>query len=154
MDDTIHGCDVFGEDDYIDGWDGLSNLEDCTSYVEPELDISDFEYYTDNGFNLAEANWYYFYTDNKFMMFDRTRNGMTVENWIDGTEFMYYGRNNNFKGNLFLLMNRTKQDILSTILMNFAIKMQTSMTLIKIYTIMLLLFVLQMMDALAIDYLQ
>lgn len=108
MDDTIHGCDVFGEDDYIDGWDGLSNLEDCTSYVEPELDISDFEYYTDNGFNLAEANWYYFYTDNKFMMFDRTRNGMTVENWIDGTEFMYYGRNNNFKGNLFLLMNRTK----------------------------------------------
>lgn len=107
-DDTVHGCDAFGEDDYIDGWDGLGSLDECTDYVESELDISDFEYYTDNGFNLSDANLYYFYTDNKFMMFDRTCDGMTVDKWIDGTEFMYYGRKNNFKGNLFILMNRTK----------------------------------------------
>lgn len=102
----ISGCIPFGEGDYIDDFDGLE--EEDTDYVESEMDISDFEYYTDNGFNLAEANWYYFYTDNKFMMFDRTKNGKTVANWIEGTQYMYCGRKNNFKGNLFILMNRTK----------------------------------------------
>ena len=106
-DDTIHGYDPFG-DDYISGWDGISSDSDCQQYVESEIDISDFEYYTDNGFNLSEANWYYFYTDNKFLMFDRTKSGKTVKDWIEGTQYMYCGRRNNFKGNLFVLMNRTK----------------------------------------------
>lgn len=107
-DEFLSGCVAFGEGDYIDGWDDLGSLDECTDYFEPELDITDFEYYTDSGFNLSEANWYYFYTDNKFLMFDRTKNGKTVKNWVEGTEFMYCGRKNNFKGNLFILMNRTK----------------------------------------------
>ena len=106
--DDVSCGDAFGEDGYIGGWDGLGDIHDCMDYLEPEVDISDFEYYTDNGFNLAEANWYYFYTDNKFMMFDRTKNGKTVSNWVEGTQYMYCGRKNNFKGNLFILMNRTK----------------------------------------------
>jgi hypothetical protein len=57
---------------------------------------------------MFEANQYYFYTDNKFMMFDRTKNGYTIKNWIEGTQMMYYGRRNQFNGNLFILMNRTK----------------------------------------------
>lgn len=98
--------DEFG-DNYIGDFEDLGDLEDCLEYIEAELDISDFEYYTDNGFNLGEANQYYFYTDNKFLMFDRTCNGKTVKNWIDGTQFMYYGRKSQFNGNLFILMNRT-----------------------------------------------
>jgi hypothetical protein len=42
------------------------------------------------------------------LFFNRTSTGKTVSDWIDGTKFMYYGRKNNFKGNLFILMNRTK----------------------------------------------
>lgn len=102
--DFVNCYDDFG-DDYISGWDGL---ESEGEYIEPELDLSTFEYLTDNGFKLSEANWYYFYTDNKFLMFDRTKTGKTVSNWVEGTEFMYCGRKNNFKGNLFILMNRTK----------------------------------------------
>lgn len=97
---------TFGEDGYIGNWDDL--VDSDYDYWEPELDITDFQYYTDNGFNLAEANWYYFHTDNKFMMFDRTKSGKTIKNWIEGTQYMYCGRKNNFKGNLFILMNRTK----------------------------------------------
>ena len=41
-------------------------------------------------------------------MFDRTKSGKKVSNWVEGTQFMYIGRKNNFKGNLFILMNRTK----------------------------------------------
>lgn len=99
--------DPFG-DDYISDFDGVSDGVDCQEYMEGDLDISDFEYETDNGFNLSEANQYYFYTDNKFLFFNRTSTGKTVSDWIDGTKFMYYGRKNNFKGNLFILMNRTK----------------------------------------------
>jgi len=107
-DDNLSCATAFGEGDYIGDFDGLGDLEDCMDYVERELDITDFEYYTDNGFNLSEANWYYFYTDNKFLMFDRTKDGKTVENWTDGTQYMYCGRRKNFNGNLFILMNRTK----------------------------------------------
>lgn len=105
---TVNMGDVFGEDGYIDDFDGLEDIEESRSYLEPELDITDFEYYTDNGFPLSEANWYYFTTDNKFMMFDRTKTGYTVDKWVEGTQMMYCGRRNKFKGNLFIYMNRTK----------------------------------------------
>ena len=95
-------------DDYIGDFEDLGSLEECQDYIEPELDITDFEYQTDNGFSLFEANQYYFYTDNKFMMFDRTKSGYTIKNWVEGTQMMYYGRKSQFKGNLFILMNRTK----------------------------------------------
>jgi hypothetical protein len=95
---------VFG-DNYIGDFEGLDY---DTDYLEPELDISDFEYETHNGFKMSESGQYYFYTDNKFMMFDRTKDGYTTKNWIEGTQYMYYGRKRKFKGNLFILMNRTK----------------------------------------------
>lgn len=77
-------------------------------YLEPELNIEDFEYKTNDGFSLFEGNQYYFYTDNKFLFFDRTKTGKTVSNWTEGTQFMFSGRRSQFKGNLFILMNRTK----------------------------------------------
>ena len=100
--------DVFGEDGYIDDFDGLEDYQDSITYLESDIDLSNFEYYTDNGFPMSEANWYYFKTDNKFLMFDRTKSGYTVNNWVEGTQMMYCGRRNKFKGNLFIYMNRTK----------------------------------------------
>jgi len=96
--------DIFGEGDYIDDFDGL---EEEGSYFENELNITDFEYETDNGFLLSSGNLYYFYTDNKFLLFDRTPSGFTVRDWVEGTQMMYFGKRNKFKENLFILMNRT-----------------------------------------------
>ena len=79
-----------------------------SDYVEDEIDISYFDYKTDNGLSISGANDYYFYTDNKFMLFDRTKDGYTVNSWEEGTKMMFYGKKNKFKGNLFMLMNRTK----------------------------------------------
>lgn len=101
--DGISNNDFFG-DEYLTGFDGLSCDFD---YVEADIDITDFEYTTDNGLSLEKAGQYYFYTDNKFMMFDRTCDGYNVSNWVEGTKMMYYGTKNRFKGNLFILMNRT-----------------------------------------------
>lgn len=103
-DDKLVGCDLFGEGDYIDDFDGLGY---DTDYFENELNITDFEYETDNGFKFSSANDYYFYTDNKFLLFDRTPKGYTVRDWVEGTQMMYFGKKNKFKGNLFILMNRT-----------------------------------------------
>ena len=105
--DELNGCDEFGDDYIFDNGDIMS-LEDARDYIEPELKIDDFQYYTDDGFNLSEGNQYYFYTDNKFLFFDRTKTGKTVSNWVEGTQFMFSGRRSQFKGNLFILMNRTK----------------------------------------------
>ena len=100
---------VFGDDDgYLDGLDELEDYSVSVDYIEEELDISDFDYETDNGFSFSEANMYYFMTDNKFLMFDRTKDGHNVSSWVDGTEMMYYGRRTQFKGNLFILMHRGK----------------------------------------------
>ena len=96
--------EIFGDGDYIDDWDGV---EEDTGYFENELNIVDFEYETNNGFLLTSANDYYFYTDNKFLLFDRTPKGYTVRDWVEGTKMMYFGKRNKFKGNLFILMNRT-----------------------------------------------
>ena len=103
-DTKLAGCDLFGEGDYIDDFDGLDY---DTDYFEPELNITDFEYETYNGFLLTSANDYYFYTDNKFLLFDRTPKGYTVRDWVEGTRMMYFGKKNKFKENLFILMNRT-----------------------------------------------
>ena len=80
--------------------------DEAADYVEAELDISDFDYETYEGLSLKLANQYYFYTDNKFLLFDRTKNGYQVKNWVEGTTVMYKGRRSRFKGNLFLLMHR------------------------------------------------
>lgn len=103
----LNGCDEF-DDDYVFDNGELMSLEDARDYVEPEINISDFEYETDNGFKLSEGNQYYFYSDNKFLFFDRTKTGFTVSNWTEGTQVMFAGRKSKFKGNLFILMNRTK----------------------------------------------
>jgi hypothetical protein len=102
---VLTGCDTDALDDYLCGLDDMN----CdTDYIADELDISDFTYETDNGFNINSANDYYFYTDNKYMMFDRTPDGYTVDNWTEGTKMMYYGKKDKFTENLFVLMNRTK----------------------------------------------
>lgn len=96
---------LFGDDYYISDFDGLDY---DTDYWEPELDISDFEYETENEIKLKDANKILlFSTDNKFILFNRTCTGYTVNNWVDGLQLEVYGRKNKFKDNLFILMNRT-----------------------------------------------
>lgn len=97
----------FGDDYIFDNGD-LMSVDEAVDYIEPELDITDFEYETKSGFKVTEANQYYFYTDNKFLFFNRTKTGCTVGSWVEGTQFMFSGRRSKFKGNLFILMNRTK----------------------------------------------
>ena len=96
---------LFGDDYFISDFDGLGY---DTDYLEPELDISDFDYQTTNGISFKEANkGLLFTTDNKFLLFNRTCTGYTTSNWIEGTQMEVYGKKTKFRDNLFILMNRT-----------------------------------------------
>ena len=98
----LANCEIFG-DDYLSDIDDIDYGDE---FIEEDLDISDFSFEIDGGGMLIK-NQYYFDTDNKFLLFDRTCDGFNVKNWKEGTIGRYIGTRNSFKGNLFLLMNRT-----------------------------------------------
>lgn len=103
---TTHGgyfskCELFGDDYLVD-----EEFDCLTDYIEDDIDISDFIYETENEFTIGVYEEYWD-TDNKFLLFDRTKDGFNVHNWIDGSYARYIKRRNTFNENLFLLMNRT-----------------------------------------------
>ena len=106
---SSQGNDWMDPSEFFDqGYISFPDDIDCDyDYIEPELDITHFQYTTDNGLDLFTPNQYYFYTDNKFILFDRTCDGFTTRNWVEGTKIMYTGINRKYKDNLFILMNRT-----------------------------------------------
>ncbi len=63
--------DPFG-DDYIEDLDNINDGEDF-DYLEPEINISDFEHESENGFKFSEANHKYLMSDNKFILFSIER---------------------------------------------------------------------------------
>lgn len=76
-------------------------------YIESEVDITDFEFKTKNGFSLkVKGQWFKEYT-NPFLLYDRTCNGYTVQNYKEGDVVRYVGVNHKLKDNPFLLLNRT-----------------------------------------------
>lgn len=92
------------DEGYISFPDGISCDYD---YIEPELDITNFQYETDSGMDLYTPHQYSITTDNKFILFDRTCYGFTTRNWVEGTTVTLTGLNRKYKDNLFILMNRT-----------------------------------------------
>ena len=106
--DVVHSdaflskCDIFGDDYLID----IDTMEYGADFIEEDLDISNFDYETENGLRII-YNQYFYDTDNKFLIFDRTCDGFDVNTWDKRNTMRYIGNRNSFKENLFLLMNRT-----------------------------------------------
>lgn len=108
---TKHNVVTWGKNHV--SYDDIFDLVDDDSFVNPfdyleqDLDIKDFEFKTDSGLILGKNVQTVLETDNKFLMFDRTCNGYTVDDYNEGDIVRYVSDKNNFKGNLFLLMDRT-----------------------------------------------
>ena len=87
-------CDFYFGDDYLETGDTL-NIPLETSDGKP--------LYTNRYFEIK--------TDNKHLLFNRTKNGFTTENWVDADVILTgitKNYNTNLQNNLFLVMNRTK----------------------------------------------
>ena len=100
-DGYVSRCEVF---DLIED---LETIEDGWDYLETEIDISNFQFKTNNGFDFKiKGQWYKDYT-NPFLLYDRTCNGYTVQNYRTGDIVRYVGVKHKYKGNPFLYLNRT-----------------------------------------------
>ncbi|MCD8207249.1 MAG: hypothetical protein LUD72_04850 [Bacteroidales bacterium] len=86
------GCNHYVEDGYIE--------EDVT--IDPDMDIK-----AESGFSLYQPNVGEITTDNKFLLFDHTKEGFNIHNWEEGTEVTLYSLKANTLDNYFLLFNRT-----------------------------------------------
>lgn len=97
---ALTDCEYFAENDYLKKGD---------DYYKKNISLSGKTVVTENGINANENGYYEISTDNKFLTFNRTKNGFTTDTWEEGMEIVLTGSTKDIRNdNLFLLMNRTK----------------------------------------------
>ena len=105
-------CNEYFSNEYITD-DYYSDSCDCTMYVneeylkqEVQID-TDEELFTKDGYSIRQTNIKEYKSDNKFLMFDRTCDGFTTDNWVEGTEVIIKDILTPKMKNYFLLFDRT-----------------------------------------------
>lgn len=110
IDDSYTCCsEKYTIDDYLLDTDEVFEWYGDTDYVEDELNIENFDFQTAKYGLSIKVNKRYnkLYSNNKFLLFHRAKDGFNVNNWIEDTIVEYRQLKLDFSGNLFLLMNRT-----------------------------------------------
>ena len=102
-----HKCDNFFQDDFYNDecYNGPKAIED--EYLGQDADIVEDDITDSFGHALTKKGYYEIESDNKFLMFDRTKDGFTVNNWIEGTKVTLTARQDWANINYFPIMNRT-----------------------------------------------
>lgn len=101
-------CDNYFNDEYYDGKISNENgkfVED--DFIGSGATIDEEGYSNYDGYHMSEYGIVEIETDNKFLLFDRTPSGFTVDNWEEGTKLVLTRRQQWPNANYFLLMNRT-----------------------------------------------
>lgn len=120
----IYENDGYFEDDYIKGQEDNSDkpfgdiyikeeeCEDCSfyardEYIEKELNIDpDMKIETEGGYDMYQPNIKEIKTDNKFIIFDRTKDGFNIKNWDENIDYrINYIKKPNI-GNYFTMFHR------------------------------------------------
>lgn len=77
-------------------------------YLGKGLLLSPNAYEDSEGRAISATGYNEIITDNKFLLFDQTPSGFTVDTWEEGTKVMFRQRRNWPSANYFILMNRTE----------------------------------------------
>lgn len=78
-------------------------------YFKPEIMLSeDVLTTTKDGYEITKNGYYEIKSDNKFLFFNHTETGFTVNNWTNEPFITFTGISSSFNPNYFLLMNSTK----------------------------------------------
>lgn len=102
-------CDKYFIDNYFKDEEcnqGKKYMSDEYLMTDEKIDEKTIE--DTFGHLITKKGYYEIETDNKFLMFDRTPLGLTVNNWIEDTKVILTGRKDWGNINYFPLMNRTK----------------------------------------------
>jgi len=81
--------------------------EDLFDLFEKDITLSAQTFDTSSGFNIGSANDAYILSDNKFLLFNRTPDGITVKDYTGDEVAMIEYKTRRFDGNLFLYMNHS-----------------------------------------------
>lgn len=105
-------CSKYYGDEYMKNSEcGKGNKSLDEEYMKPDVTIDEDKLkdtLTDSEDHIMSKKGYYeIVTDNKFLMFDRTPDGVTVDTYKEGMKVALEGRNDWGNINLFELMNRT-----------------------------------------------
>lgn len=85
----------------------LTNEEESSGKTSGST-ICEYNLITSEGHDLDNDDFYEVLTDNKFIIFDRTKDGFNVDNWNDDDLFSLVIKKKKIKKNLYLLLNRAK----------------------------------------------
>lgn len=96
-------CETFKDGNMFD--EELSELEE--EYIEKDISLDDIELETNEGRGIGQYGYFEVETDNKFLLYNRTKTGFTVNCEPDGVVKLT-GITYNDKHNMFLEMNRSK----------------------------------------------
>lgn len=101
-------CDDYFSDKYYDSKCN-KNIENYISneYLGSGLEINEKGYEDSNGHPMTSYGYKEVYSDNKFLLFDRTSTGFTVDTWVEGSKVVIENRKKWADPNFFLLLNRT-----------------------------------------------
>ena len=104
-------CNDYFTDNYYDKkcpeYDNNKFVED--EFIGNGVEITDdYKFIDSEGRRSDHYGFIEIETDNKFLLFDRTPNGFTVDTWVEGTKVTLTSRRSWPNSNYFLLMNRTK----------------------------------------------
>lgn len=106
-------CDKYFADGYISK-DYYDYSCDCSyyfrdnDYLKRDIEIhEEDELLTADGYSVKQPNLRIVKTDNKFLLFDRTCDGFTTDNWVEGSTGEYVEVMTPKMQNYFLLFNRT-----------------------------------------------
>ena len=95
-------------DSYLQREDEDSGYSIDPEYWESEIDIYGLSLVTSLGYDIDKKGYYDIETDNKFIFFNRTCTGFTVNNWVEGTTVVLTGRTDwDTDENYFITFNRT-----------------------------------------------
>lgn len=112
-DDTINEGEYF-EDNYVKNNEYFDAESDCceyytnNEYIETDEVIpNEKNLKTEEGYDMYQPNIIEYKTDNKFITFNRTKNGFTTKDNINNSEVILYDIKVPNMENYFLLFNRT-----------------------------------------------
>lgn len=75
-------------------------------YLLEQNDLTNVNLKDSKGNPVDETNFYEIKTDNKFIIFNRTKNGFTKDTWNDDNEYYITGKTINHNLNYFIYLNR------------------------------------------------
>ena len=103
-------CITYFEDEYFNKNCPKTNNNKYAEedFIGKGVIINSEEYKDSEGHEHNKRGYIEIETDNKFLLFDRTKSGYTVDTWVEGAKLKLMGRRSWPNSNYFMLMNRTE----------------------------------------------